>query len=53
MILNTKFLRKLNEPRVHFAINCASKSCPKLLNEAYTEKKLNNQLNEVNYFIFE
>ena len=42
-----KILRKLNEPRIHFAINCASKSCPKLLNEAYTEKKLNNQLNEV------
>ena len=44
---NDKILRKLNEPRIHFAIKCASKSCPKLLNEAYTEKKLNNQLNEV------
>ena len=35
----------MNEPRIHFAINCASKSCPKLLNEAYIEKNLNNQLN--------
>ena len=40
-----KILRKMNEPRIHFAINCASKSCPKLLNEAYIEKNLNNQLN--------
>lgn len=29
-------LRKMNEPRIHFAINCASVSCPKLLNTAYT-----------------
>ena len=34
----------MNEPRIHFAINCASKSCPKL-NEVYIEKNLNNQLN--------
>ena len=39
-----KVLRKMNEPRIHFAINCASYSCPNLLNEAYTEKNLNNQL---------
>ncbi|SDB65876.1 Protein of unknown function, DUF547 [Flavobacteriaceae bacterium MAR_2010_188] len=29
-------LRKMNEPRIHFAINCASISCPKILNTAYT-----------------
>ena len=34
----------MNEPRIHFAINCASFSCPKLLNEAYTEDKLEKQL---------
>lgn len=39
-----KILRKMNEPRIHFAINCASFSCPKLLNEAYTEDKLEKQL---------
>jgi hypothetical protein len=33
----------MNEPRIHFAINCASFSCPNLLNEAYTEAKLNQQ----------
>ncbi|MAP80028.1 MAG: hypothetical protein CL526_02955 [Aequorivita sp.] len=40
-------LRKMNEPRIHFAINCASVSCPKLLNEAYTASKINEQLNTV------
>jgi hypothetical protein len=33
----------MNEPRIHFAINCFF-SCPNLLNEAYTEAKLNQQL---------
>ncbi|WP_418262411.1 DUF547 domain-containing protein [Flavobacterium faecale] len=42
-----KILRKMNEPRIHFAINCASYSCPNLLNEAYTEAKLSQQLAEV------
>lgn len=45
-------LRKMNEPRIHFAINCASISCPKLLNEAYTPNKINEQLTLVTqYFI--
>ena len=37
-------LRKMNEPRIHFAINCASFSCPKLVAEAYTANKINEQL---------
>ena len=37
-------LRKMNEPRIHFAINCASISCPNLLNEAYTAERINEQL---------
>ena len=37
-------LRKMDEPRIHFAINCASFSCPKLMNEAYTAAKINEQL---------
>jgi hypothetical protein len=37
-------IRMLGEPRIHFAINCASRSCPKLLNEAYAANKLNGQL---------
>ena len=38
--------KKFAEPRIHFAINCASISCPKLLNEAYVPEKLEGQLNE-------
>ncbi len=33
-------LRKMNEPRIHFAINCASYSCPKLLSTAYTSSNV-------------
>ena len=48
--LNTiehEVLRKqFNEPRIHFAINCASVSCPKLRNEAYFSNSLNTQLEE-------
>ena len=41
------FLRgKLKEPRIHFAIVCASVSCPKLLNEAYTANRIHQQLDE-------
>jgi len=39
-----EILRKMDEPRIHFAIVCASFSCPKLQNEAFTAKKLELQL---------
>lgn len=39
-----EILRKMNEPRIHFAINCASFSCPNLSNQAYTEAKIEAQL---------
>lgn len=39
-------LRNMNEPRIHFAVNCASISCPKLRDEAYTAEKLDYQLND-------
>lgn len=40
-------LRKnFDDPRIHMALVCASKSCPILLNEAYTADKLNAQLNK-------
>lgn len=38
---------KFNEPRIHFALNCASRSCPKLRREAYVGKKLDQQLDEM------
>lgn len=39
-----KILRKMNEPRIHFAINCASYSCPKLLNKAFLAATMDAQL---------
>lgn len=36
--------KKFNEPRVHFALNCASKSCPNLLNAAYTPSNIQSKL---------
>tara|TARA_B100000780_G_scaffold43210_1_gene26798 strand:- start:775 stop:1470 length:696 start_codon:yes stop_codon:yes gene_type:complete len=39
-------LRKMNDPRIHFAINCASISCPKLLNKAYMPHKVEKQLDQ-------
>lgn len=34
------------EPRIHFAIVCASQSCPKLRSEVYTAEQLDEQLDE-------
>lgn len=34
------------EPRVHFALNCASRSCPPLRNEPYDAAKLDAQLDD-------
>ncbi|WP_282123691.1 DUF547 domain-containing protein [Algibacter mikhailovii] len=39
-----QILRKMDEPRIHFAIVCASISCPKLLNRAFTSQNLDQQL---------
>jgi len=38
-------LRKMGEPRIHFAIVCASIGCPRLLDEAYVAERLDEQLN--------
>ena len=37
-------LRKMDEPRIHFAINCASASCPKLAQKPYTAINLEAEL---------
>lgn len=39
-----QILRKMDEPRIHFAIVCASFSCPKLQNEAFTASNMEAQL---------
>lgn len=38
--------KKFRDPRIHFAINCASNSCPQLRNEAFDPEKLDKQLEE-------
>ena len=39
--------KRYNEPRIHFAVNCASIGCPALLNDAFTGRKLDKQLEQV------
>jgi len=41
-----KILRPMGDARVHFAINCASISCPDLRPEVYQAENLNYQLNQ-------
>ncbi|MGH9430995.1 MAG: DUF547 domain-containing protein [Terriglobia bacterium] len=44
--LETGVLRSgFHEPRIHFAINCASRSCPPLARQAYRAETLDQQLN--------
>ncbi len=35
---------QFQDPRIHFAVNCAARSCPPLLNRAYTADSLDRQL---------
>ena len=44
-----EILRKFGDPRIHFAINCASLSCPDLHNEPFVAKKIDRQLDDVTY----
>ena len=47
--LNTiehKILRPMGDSRIHFAIVCASESCPKLLNSAFKAESLTDQLDQ-------
>jgi hypothetical protein len=43
-IEHTQLREKLDEPRIHFALVCASKSCPKLRSEAYRASTIDAQL---------
>lgn len=38
---------QFKDARIHFAVNCAAKSCPPLLNEAFFSKSLDVQLDAV------
>lgn len=44
--LEHEILRPLGEPRIHFAIVCASKSCPVLRAEAFVSDRLDSQLDD-------
>jgi hypothetical protein len=37
---------RFRDPRVHFAVNCASKGCPPLRSQPYVGRMLDQQLNE-------
>lgn len=39
-----EIIRPMGEPRIHFAVNCAARSCPALASEAYTGVALDEQL---------
>ncbi|MDZ7362237.1 MAG: DUF547 domain-containing protein [candidate division KSB1 bacterium] len=39
-------IRPMGDPRIHFAINCAAKSCPPLRSEAFEPRRLDEQLEE-------
>ncbi len=42
-----EMIRKwFNEPRIHFALVCAAKSCPPLRNEAFVAERLEEQLSD-------
>jgi len=43
-IENEIIRKKFGEPRIHFALNCAAKSCPILVNKAFTKENLNTLL---------
>jgi hypothetical protein len=43
-IENEIIRKEFREPRIHFALVCASSSCPKLSRQAYTEKNLETLL---------
>jgi hypothetical protein len=43
---NEKLREAFHDPRIHFAINCAAKSCPPIRTEAYTGAKVDAQLDD-------
>ena len=42
-----RIIRKMDEPKIHFALVCAALSCPKLHNRAFTAKNLESNLNQL------
>lgn len=51
-IENEVLRARFEDPRIHFALNCAAKSCPPLLNRAYIPSKIDQLLeNQTRQFI--
>ncbi len=44
-----KILRKMNDPRIHFGINCASVSCPPIFNKAFTAQNVDKELERLTF----
>jgi len=42
-----QIIRKMGEPRIHFALVCAAVSCPKLYNHAFTSENLESSLDSL------
>lgn len=42
-----KIIRRMGEPRIHFALVCAAVSCPKLYNKAFTANTLESDLTKL------
>jgi hypothetical protein len=45
-IEDEKIRQGFKDPRIHFAINCAAKSCPPIRTEPYEGAKINDQLDD-------
>jgi len=51
--LENKVIRdRFQDPRIHFALNCASRGCPKLAREAYVPSRLEEQLERATRYFF-
>jgi hypothetical protein len=44
--IENNILRPMGDARIHFALNCAAKSCPPLLNEAFTGENVQKLLEQ-------
>ena len=47
-----KVIRPLDEPRAHFALNCMVKDCPRLPQQAFVEKTLDETLESLTFEFF-
>lgn len=47
-----KVIRKLDDPRLHFALNCMVRDCPRLPQEPFLADTLDQQLDAVTYEFF-